>query len=67
MTVLDKITLRAYAFFVIVSLFVFVVVYVVINSEVGLRISGEVDASLLLIALISIVNLVMGWLFGRRR
>jgi len=64
--VLQKASLRSYAVFLFLTLFAALIVYIVLRADVELKISGSIDASSLLTVLVSIVMVVVGWLFGRR-
>jgi hypothetical protein len=62
---LRKITLRAYVVFLAFTSFVAVILYIVFKSRIDLTISGNLGVNIILTAFISLISVIMGWLFGR--
>jgi len=62
----SKITLRAYIVFTAFTSFVFSVVYIILMSDIDIKVRGEIDVAMLLAAFISLISVVIGWLFGKR-
>jgi hypothetical protein len=60
-----KITLRAYVVFLAFTSFIAIVLYIMLRSRVDLTISGNLDVNIILTAFISLISVIMGWLFGR--
>ena len=60
-----KITLRAYVVFLAFTSFIAVVLYIVFRSRIEITVSGSIDVNVLFTAFISLISVIMGWLFGR--
>lgn len=63
----SKITLRAYVVFTSISVFLAIVVYIVLRSSIDMRISGSLDVNQIFTAFITLISVILGWLFGRRQ
>jgi lipopolysaccharide export LptBFGC system permease protein LptF len=64
--IISKASLRAVialsAFFALLAM----VIYIVIISVKDVKLSGSIDAMQLVTAFLTIIGLVIGWLFGRQ-
>jgi hypothetical protein len=60
-----KITLRAYVVFLAFTSFIYIVLYIVSRSRIEISVSGSIDVSVLVTAFITVISVLMGWLFGR--
>jgi hypothetical protein len=63
---ISKITLRAYVVFLAFTSFIVIVLYIILKSRIDLTISGNLDVNIILTAFISLISVIMGWLFGRQ-
>jgi len=64
--IISKASLRAViaisAFFALLAM----VIYIVIVSVKDIKLSGNIDAAQLVTAFLTVIGLVIGWLFGRQ-
>jgi len=63
---LSKVTLKAYVVFLAFTSFIFAVLYIILNSEIDFKVVGEIDMSMMLTAFISLISVIVGYLFGKR-
>lgn len=63
---LRKITLRAFVVFLAFTSFIAIISYMVLKSNVEITVSGSIDVNVLFTAFITVISVIMGWLFGRQ-
>jgi len=64
--IIDKFTLRSIIAMVAVSSLVGIVIYFVIKSDARVSVTGSIDISQLFTAFLTLIGVVLGWLFGRQ-
>jgi len=62
----DKITLRSIVAIIAISTLVFIVLYLFIRSDIRVTVSGTLDIAQVLTTFLTLIGVVMGWLFGRQ-
>jgi len=65
--VLGKATLRAYVAVLTITSLVAIVLYIIFRADVRVGFQGSIDIGQLMTAFITIISVVIGWLFGRQQ
>jgi len=63
---IDKVTLRSIVAIIAISSLVSIVMYFVLRSDARVSITGSIDISQLFTAFLTLIGVVLGWLFGRQ-
>lgn len=67
MGLIDKVTLRSIISMLSISSLIFLIIYIVIRSDIEIKIGGVIDISQIITAFLTIISVVLGWLFGRSK
>lgn len=65
MRILDKITLRSIIALSAIYTLIAIVIYILLRSDIAINISGSIDISQIVTVFLTLVSVVIGWLFGR--
>lgn len=64
---IDRVTLRGIISIASVFSLIFIVVYIVITSANDIRITGSIDIGQIITVFLTLIGVVIGWLFGREQ
>lgn len=65
MRILDKITLRSIIALSAIYTLIAIVIYILLRSDIAINILGSIDVSQMITVFLTLVSVVIGWLFGR--
>lgn len=65
-SIVSKADLRSIVSLLAITTLIGLVIYVVIRSDMRITVSGTVDIANLFTVFLTIISVIIGWLFGRR-